>query len=320
VFRSIVPTTLALIAAALLIPASASAGALGACWKSEFYAAGTYGAGLGKCIDKAATKGGDFDACQSSRSGKFFDAWIEAVTILAKKGGDCNVADQPEIDDDIVDMILDADEYVRDNIAMGSPNKASNNLEGALGKAVGAYSRNLLKAEGNNAKKADAKALKKARKKALAKFEDSWNQFVKAAKKKGVDFGGASADVSGDVTSKVEDITEDLKVGTPPPPIGKIKSKDNGIQFKATHVLGDIIKVRWEATKKTNKKSNTDYCVELENAGSWVELVCSPDKQGKNLRVQVLDEYGFCLRMVTEDGSGNIVGSGTSGNAPPCKP
>jgi hypothetical protein len=317
VLKLVPPMAGALLAVFILLPATASAGPLGACWKSQLDATAEFALAVSKCLDKNVTRGKNFPACSSRNQDEFVAEWRSAVKKAAKKNADCgNGSSHGDIAAFVQSLILAADVYVVDSLS-GSPSlKLVNTFRGQLAKAVGDYALKLFEAEADNAKKEDVKGLAKARRKSAAEFQDRWAKFVKQARKKGLDFAGVVTVAEADLLAEIAAVTAKVLVGTPPPP--KIVHDDNGIKIRVKRGVGDQVAIKWDGCDL--KKKVDTYLFEEWVGGSYV-ITDSTDKceHGDTpIQMPVVDPDAFCIRVVGEKASGAVVGRGKSGNAPPC--
>ena len=98
---------------------------------------------------------------------------------------------------------------------------------------------------------------------------------------------------------------------------------NSGIDFKVRHtILPDVVEITWKVSGATLSKGANDFEIQFYVGGAtgWRPQVSTDEPTDKGLPVFIggVPEL-FCFRMVaTINGSGPILGSGTSGNSEPC--
>ena len=101
-----------------------------------------------------------------------------------------------------------------------------------------------------------------------------------------------------------------------------IVDQNDGIDLKARKTTQtDVIKITWLVTNTTLAIGANFFTLQYNSGGSWYDQLSTdePSSYSAPVYMQVPSEDCFCFRMVaTKNGSGSILGSGTSGNCPPC--
>jgi len=101
-----------------------------------------------------------------------------------------------------------------------------------------------------------------------------------------------------------------------------IVDQNDGIDLKARKTTQtDVIKITWLVSNTTLATGANFFTLQYNSGGSWYDQVSTdePSSYSAPVYMQVPSEDCFCFRMVaTKNGSGSILGSGTSGNCPPC--
>lgn len=101
-----------------------------------------------------------------------------------------------------------------------------------------------------------------------------------------------------------------------------IVDQNYGIDFKARGTTQtDVIKITWQVSSTTLSKGANFFTLQYYYRSNWHDQVSTdePSSYSAPIYIQVHSEDCFCFRMIASHNNGeSILGSGTSGNCPPC--
>jgi len=101
-----------------------------------------------------------------------------------------------------------------------------------------------------------------------------------------------------------------------------IVDQNDGIDLKARKTTQtDVIQITWQVSSATLAKGANFFTLQYYSGSNWYDQVSTdePSSYSAPVYIKVPSEDSFCFRMIaTKNESGTILGSGTSGNCPPC--